>query len=30
LTGTSATITYYPQKPDGTLGTPVSSTATCK
>ena len=30
LAGTSATITYYPQKPDGSLGTPVTSAATCK
>jgi type VI secretion system Hcp family effector len=30
LSGATATMTYYPQKADGTAGTPVSSTATCK
>ena len=30
LAGASATITYYLQKPDGSLGPPVTSTATCK
>jgi type VI protein secretion system component Hcp len=30
LAGASATISYYPQRPDGSLGPPVTSTATCK
>ncbi|HUE86924.1 MAG TPA: type VI secretion system tube protein Hcp [Vicinamibacterales bacterium] len=28
--GTSATLKYFPQKPDGSLGNPVEATATCK
>ena len=30
LVGTSATLSYYPQKPDGSIGPPVTSTITCK
>jgi len=30
LAGSSATLSYYPQKPDGSLGPAITSTVSCK
>lgn len=30
LTGSSATLRYFPQNPDGSVGTPIASTVACK